>query len=71
MSFTGTPPEDMWLQTQKKYPDQGDQSKWIIVKLHYPFPNSIRIMNRKTNQVIRPIPLIDQSAEQDLISKTH
>ena len=41
------------------------------MKLHYPFPNSIRVENMITKQVIRPIPLLDLSAEEDLNTKTN
>jgi len=61
MTFAGTPPLDMRLQFQKRVPE-GNNSDWIIVKLHYPFPNMIRIQNSKTGQVVRPIPLLDFSA---------
>jgi hypothetical protein len=42
MSFTSMPPEDMTLKFQKRLPG-GNSSDWIIVKLMYPKPNSIRV----------------------------
>jgi len=56
MTFAANPPDDMRFQLQKRTPD-GNESDWIRVKLHYPFPNSIEVS--VNNQVIRPIPLID------------
>jgi hypothetical protein len=42
MSFATMPPLDMTLQLQKRTP-QGNNSNWVIIKLYYPLPNSIRI----------------------------
>ena len=42
MSFASMPPEDMTLKFQKRLPE-GNSSDWIIVKLYYPKPNSIRV----------------------------
>lgn len=58
MSFVSMPPEDMILQFQRRTL-VGNDSDWIIVKLYYPKPNSIRVMDK--NGIIRPIPLLDNS----------
>jgi len=42
MSFVSMPPEDMTLKLQKRIPE-GDKTDWIIVKLYYPKPNSIKV----------------------------
>lgn len=42
MSFVTMPPLDMTLQLQKRTP-AGNNSNWVIIKLYYPLPNSIRI----------------------------
>ena len=42
MTFTSMPPEDMTLKLQKRLPE-GNTSDWVIVKLMYPKPNSIRV----------------------------
>lgn len=42
MSFTSMPPEDMTLKIQKRLPE-GTPSDWVVVKLYYPKPNSIRV----------------------------
>lgn len=54
MSFTSNPPSDMVFQFQRRTLT-GNNSDWIIVKLYYPQPNSIRVM--VGSQVIRPIPI--------------
>ena len=52
------PPLDMKMQISRRLPE-GNNSDWVIVKLHYPFPNSIRIeVNGKT---IAPIKLLDNN----------
>ena len=63
MTFASKPPDDMRLQIQKKTPN-GNASDWIVVKLHYPFPNSIEVSVR--NQVVRPISLLDNYGEAPL-----
>ena len=40
MTFASNPPDDMRLQLQKRTPS-GNNSDYVIVKLYYPFPNSI------------------------------
>ena len=42
MTFTSMPPEDMTFKMQKRLPE-GNKSDWVIVKLMYPKPNSIRV----------------------------
>lgn len=58
MSFSAMPPEDMTLKFQKRLP-QGNSSDWIIVKLMYPKPNSIRV--EVNGQTVKPISLIDNN----------
>jgi hypothetical protein len=52
MSFLSMPPEDMTFKLQKRLP-LGNASDWIIVKLYYPKPNSIRVEVGGT--VVKPI----------------
>jgi hypothetical protein len=40
MSFASNPPDDMHFQLQRRT-TTGNNSDWIIVKIYYPFPNSI------------------------------
>lgn len=40
MSFSANPPDDMRFQLQKRIPT-GNNSDWVVIKLYYPFPNSI------------------------------
>ena len=40
MTFTSMPPLELHLQLQKRTP-LGNNSHWTMVKLRYPFPNSI------------------------------
>ncbi len=42
MSFSAMPPEDMTFKIQKRLPE-GNSSDWVIVKMMYPKPNSIRV----------------------------
>jgi len=42
MTFSSMPPEKLQVQIQKRSPT-GNNSNYIIVKLHYPLPNSIRL----------------------------
>jgi len=58
MTFESQPPIDMRLQFQRRYVE-GNNSEWIVVKLHHPAPNSIRVENR--GNVIKPISLLDNN----------
>lgn len=42
----------------------GNSSEFIVIKLYYPRPNSIRVMNR--GNVIKPISLLDNNGEAGL-----
>lgn len=42
MTFASMPPEKMQLQIQKRTP-RGNNSNYLVIKLHYPKPNSIRL----------------------------
>ena len=56
MTYASEAPHKLRLQIQKRSIG-GDNSKFIIVKLHYPRPNSIRVM--LNNQIVDPILLTD------------
>ena len=63
MTFVSMPPEDMTFRFQKRLPE-GNSSDWIIVKLVYPKPNSIRV--EVGGKTIRPISLLDNNGEEPL-----
>lgn len=63
MTFESQPPIDMRLQFQRRY-KEGNNSEWIVVKLHHPVPNSIRVESRAGVQ--KPISLLDNNGEADL-----
>lgn len=63
MTFATLPPEDMIVKFQKRTPF-GNSSDWIIVKLSYPKPNSIRV--EVGGQIIKPISLLDNESEASL-----
>ena len=48
----------MSLQFQKRTVE-GDNDDFIVIKLHYPRPNSIRVQNR--GSTIKPISLLDNN----------
>ena len=58
MTFASEPPHDMRLQFQKRSLG-GNPEDFIIVKLHYPRPNSIRIQARR--RTVKPISLLDNN----------
>jgi hypothetical protein len=58
MTFASNPPDDMRFQIQKRIP-AGNTSDWLIIKIFYPFPNSIEVS--VNNQVVRPISLLDNN----------
>jgi hypothetical protein len=59
MTFESMPPIDMRLQIQQRT-IAGNPEDWIIVKLHYPLPNSIRVQNRFG--IVRPITLLPNNS---------
>jgi hypothetical protein len=61
MSFASMPPLDMNLQLQRRTP-QGNNSNWMILKLYYPLPNSIRVFVNNTR--LSPIITTDITANQ-------
>lgn len=63
MTFATHPPEDMVLRFQKRTP-VGNTSDWMIVKLSYPKPNSIRV--ETGGQIVKPISLLDNGGEAPL-----
>ena len=67
MTFVSEPPIDMVLQFQRASVD-GDNSEFIIIKLHYPRPNSIRIQVQ--DQTIKPISLLDNDGEDSIDNTT-
>ena len=58
MTFASMPPQDMTLKFQKRTP-VGNTSDWMIVKLYYPKPNSIRV--QVNGVTIRPISLFENN----------
>lgn len=59
MTFASNPPDDMRLQIQKRIPG-GNNSDWVIIKLYYPFPNSIEV---SVNGVVKkPITLLSNNS---------
>lgn len=56
MTFSALPPLNLQLQLQKRTP-LGNSSNYIIVKLYYPLPNSIRVT--VNNAIQKPILLTD------------
>lgn len=67
MTFASQPPIDMRFQFQRRTID-GDNSEFIMIKLHYPRPNSIRVMNR--GNIIAPITLLDNNGEEQISNST-
>lgn len=63
MTFESEPPIDMRFQIQQKT-TTGNNSDWIVVKLYYPRPNSIRVQNRFG--IVKPITLLDNNGENPL-----
>lgn len=63
MTFTSMPPEDMTFRFQKRLPE-GNSSDWIIVKLMWPKPNSIRV--EVNGLPVKPISLLDNNGESPL-----
>jgi len=63
MTFESEPPIDMRLQFQRRKLE-GDNSEFVVIKLHYPRPNSIRVQNRGVTQ--KPITLRDNNGETAL-----
>lgn len=61
MTFESEPPIDMRMQFQRRKLLTGEPDAYIVVKLHYPRPNSIRIMTG--GNVIKPISLLDNNGE--------
>jgi hypothetical protein len=58
MSFSAIPPHNLQLQLQTRTP-AGNNSNFIIVKLYYPLPNSIRVT--VNNNVVKPLLLTDHN----------
>ena len=67
MTFTSEPPIDMRLQFQRRSLN-GNPDDFIMVKLHYPRPNSIRIQVK--GQTIKPISLLDNNGENPIDNTT-
>ncbi len=58
MTFKSMPPEDTTFKFQRRLPE-GNASDWVIVKLYYPKPNSIRV--EVGGKTIKPISLIENN----------
>ena len=56
LTFTSEPPKDMRFQLQRST-YSGDNSAFILIKLHFPKPNSIRVQNR--GQIIKPLRVVN------------
>ena len=67
MTFVSEPPHDMRLQFQRRTA-AGDNTEFIIIKLHYPRPNSIRVQNKGVT--IKPMILKANGAEGPLDNTT-
>jgi hypothetical protein len=63
LTFASNPPDDMRFQLQRRVP-QGNNSDWIVVKMHYPFPNSIEVS--VNGAISRPISLLDNNGQAAL-----
>lgn len=63
MTFESEPPIDMRFQIQQRS-TAGDPGDWIVVKIYYPRPNSIRVQNRFG--IVRPITLLTNNGENPL-----
>lgn len=63
MSFDAAAPADMTLKLQNRLPE-ANASDWIIVKLFYPFPNSISVQAGAVP--VRPISLLDNDGQTPL-----
>lgn len=57
MTFVSEPPHKIAFQLQTRNPNGGNSNNWINFRLHYPRPNSIRLL--LNNQIIDPILLTD------------
>lgn len=56
MSFTAQPPSNLQLQLQKRQP-LGESQNYVIVRIYYPLPNSIRVLYK--GAIVDPILLTD------------
>lgn len=63
MTFASNPPTDMRLQLQKRTLG-GNNSDWVVVKIYYPFPNSIQI--QVNGVTIAPITLLDNNTQKQI-----
>ena len=61
LTFATMPPLDMWMQLQKRTP-KGNNSNYVIMKIHYPLPNSIRVFVNGIRQ--SPIITTDLTSSQ-------
>ena len=65
MSFSAVPPYDLQLQLQTRT-EAGNNSNYIIVKLYYPLPNSIKVT--VNNVAVRPLLLTDYNNASSLLN---
>lgn len=56
MTYAALPPTNLQVQLRKRTP-LGDNSKYVVIKLHYPKPNSISVSVNKV--IVKPILLTD------------
>ena len=68
MNFRSIPSRNMYFQLQQKDKESDSPNDWIIIKILYPFPNSLRL--RVDGYVLDPIVLLDNHAEDQLLGLT-
>lgn len=56
MTYAALPPTNLQVELRKRTP-LGDNSKYVVIKLHYPKPNSISVSVNKV--IVKPILLTD------------
>jgi LysM repeat protein len=65
MTFSAIPPHNLQLQLQKRTPN-GNNSNYIIVRIYYPLPNSLRLT--VNNKVVKPGVLTDYNNATSLLN---
>ena len=41
LTYTSTPPKDSRFQIQSRMEETGNPDDWAVIRIYYPFPNSI------------------------------
>lgn len=65
MTFSAVPPYNLQLQLQKRTPE-GNNSNYIIVRIYYPLPNSLKVT--VNNNAIKPGVLTDYNNASSLLT---